>query len=361
MTELVGWLRDHRLLPEAYLWGFAQTYKFSQYRSAFFMGDYRTTGWKTFFPTALFLKTTLPTLGLIVTGALALAFAPRAPRRPRRTKPWAYRAAPLLLFFAVYWVMAINLHLNIGHRHILPTYPVLFVIASASALWLTGPARRGVALALGLALVAHAVDSSLARPFYLSYFQPLAGGERRGYHYLVDSSYDWGQGLPDLVRWQAGKRMLGDREPVYLSYLGADPVRSRGLQVIRFGDDSSDSGPRVYPAVLRSGWYVISATQFQRVYLPVRGAWTPAAEKLYRELQQRLLAAQSASSRSASENDALLQDAKAYETLQACRLFCALHDREPLEIVGGSLLVFHLSDHDLAAALFGAPPMAGQP
>jgi 4-amino-4-deoxy-L-arabinose transferase-like glycosyltransferase len=356
MTHLIGWLRDHRLLPEAYLWGFAQTYKFSQYRSAYFLGDYRTTGWKTFFPVAFVLKTTLPALALIAAGALALAGAPRARGRPRRVKPWAYRAAPLLLFFAVYWVMAINLHLNIGHRHILPTYPVFFVVASASALWLAGSSRRGVLLALGLALAAHAADSWLARPFYLSYFQPLAGGPRAGYRYLVDSSYDWGQGLPDLARWLAEKQNTGDREPVFLSYLGADPVRPRRLDVVRFGDDSSDSGLRNYPAVLRPGWYVISATQFQGVYLPVRGAWTPAAEKLYRELDRQLRAASSPADRTAAESADLLRIAKSYEALQACRLFCALHDREPLAIIGGSLLVFHLADRDLSAALYGPPP-----
>ncbi|HVU16772.1 MAG TPA: glycosyltransferase family 39 protein [Candidatus Didemnitutus sp.] len=357
MTHLVGWLRDHRLLPEAYLWGFAQTYKFSQYRPAFFLGDYRTTGWKLFFPVAFVLKTTLPALVLVVAGVLALFLAPRARALPRRVKPWLYRATPLLAFFVVYATMAINMHLNIGHRHILPLYPIFFVLASASALWLGVRARRGVVLLLGLALLAHAADSWRARPFYLSYFQPLAGGERAGYRYLVDSSYDWGQGLPDLARWIAAKRAAGDRAPVFLSYLGADPVRPRHLEVTRFADDASDSGERSYPASLRGGWYAISATQFQRVYLPVRGPWTPAAEKLYGELRGRLLVAQRDSGpRDSEAMRRLLLDAKDYETLEGCRLFCFLQGRTPVEIVGGSLLMFRLTDADLDRALNGPPP-----
>jgi len=354
MTKLIGTLRDHRLLPEAYLWGFAHTYKFSRSRLAFFLGDYRSDGWRMFFPTAFLLKTTLPALLLIAAGVAALVWAGRAPPgAPRRVRPWMYRAAPLLLFFAVYWVMAINLHLNIGHRHILPTYPVFYVLASASALWLQR-ARRAVTLALAAALALHAGDSLWARPFYLSYFQPLVGGEARGYRYLVDSSYDWGQGLPDLARWLQDKAARGDRTPVYLTYFGADSPRARGLDVIRFGDEVSDAGPRVFPAQVHGGWFVISATDYTRVYMPTRGPWTDQYEKLYRTLAARLTAAQARGDNlTAAEHAQLVQDAMDYEMVQFGRLSWSLQGREPLEVLGGSMLVFRLTDAEVQAALYG--------
>ena len=47
-----------------------------------------------------------------------------------RTKLGALRPLlPLAVLFTVYWATSLASHLNIGHRHILPTYPVLFIAA----------------------------------------------------------------------------------------------------------------------------------------------------------------------------------------------------------------------------------------
>lgn len=352
MSRLIDGLRERRLLPEAYLWGFAHTYKFSRYRSAYFLGEYRGTGWRTFFPVAFVLKTPLPALLTIAAGVAALVFAWRMPAARRLTKPWLYRATPLLVFFFVYWIMAILMSLNIGHRHILPTYPVCYVLAAAAVLWLRTKFQRLGAVALGVALVAHAGDSLAARPFYLSYFQPLAGGSDRGYRYLVDSSYDWGQGLPDLAAWLAAKRARGDGAPVFLSYFGADSPAYRKIEATRFGDDITDTGVRVYPAQLRPGWYVISATHFRRTYLPVRGPWTERHERVFHEVRGRLAVAEKNGPPTTPAGQAqLLQDARDYEILCFGRLIALIERRDPLEVVGGSLLVFKLTDADLNVAL----------
>jgi 4-amino-4-deoxy-L-arabinose transferase-like glycosyltransferase len=353
MTHLLGWMREHRVLPEAYLFGFAHTYKFSRYRPAFFLGDYRTTGWRTFFPVAFILKTPLAALLLGVAGLAALASPPL--RRAPGVKPaWLYRAAPLAVFFVVYWIMAIRMNLNIGHRHILPTYPIFYVAASAAALWLATKSRRLIGVALALAVAAQAADSFAVRPFYLSYFQPLAGGVPHGYRYLVDSSYDWGQGLPDLATWLERLRTRGDREPVFLTYFGADSPRARQLDVIRFGDEWNDRGPRNFPAPLRGGWFVIGATHFQRPYLPTRGEWDERKESVYQSLRRRRdEAATQTQPRSPAEQEQLLHDLMDLELMQFGRLCRLLRDREPLEVVGGSLLVFHLTDADVNTALYG--------
>jgi len=364
MTRLVGVLRDHRLLPEAYLWGFAHTYKFSRERPAFLRGEYRKTGWASFFPTAFLLKTPLPALVLFVAGVAALLYAwcrqpTHAPGSPRR--PWAiiYRAAPLLIFFAVYWVMAMRMHLNIGHRHILPTYPVFYVFAAAATCWLATKWRRWAVIGLITATTLQATDSLLVRPFYLSYFQPLAGGVARGYHYLVDSSYDWGQGLPDLATWLEQKAQRGDKSTVYLTYFGADSPRARKLPVTRFGDEIGDVGERNFPAQLHGGWYVISATHFQLVYLPLRGGWRPEFETVYHEILNRLRATSgNTGSLTDEQRRKLLQDAMDLELIQFGRLRHFLGDRAPDEIIGGSLLVFHLTDVEVQHALYapiGAP------
>ena len=360
MTKLVGFLRDHRLLPEAYLWGFAHTYKFAKERPAFFMGEYRKTGWALFFPVAFLMKTTLPALLLFGAGLAAILWAARRPRFAaaagwlRCRGSLAYRAAPLILFFVVYWIMAVKMTLNLGHRHILPVYPAFYVGAAAAALWLASRAARLVALALGLAVALHALDSVSARPFYLSYFQPLVGGPEKAYHYFVESSLDWGQGLPDLKTWLAEKKRTGDPRPVFLTYFGADSPRYYGLEVTRFGDEMNDSGARYFPAQVRGGWFVISATYFHCTFLPMRGTWAEAQETLYWQLMRRVGALSARpGERTAEEQAQMSRDAMDIELLQFARLCHYLKHREPQRLIGCSLMLFPLADDEVKAALYG--------
>lgn len=358
-THAIAWARDHRILPEAYLFGFAHTYKFSRRRAAFLLGEHSVTGWPQFFPIAFALKTTPPTLVLTLAGLAALAWGAR--RRKRKTgfpwprHHWVYRATPLLVLFFLYWAMAVNMHLNIGHRHLLPTYPIVYIFAGAAAGWLLLSQRRRIAgLFLSGTLAAHALDSFTTRPFYLGYFTPWVGGTARGWHYLVDSSLDWGQGLPDLQHWLAEKAQPGDRAPVFLTYFGADSPQARGLPVTRFGDYVNDTGQRAYPAAVRGGWFVISATHYQRVYLGISGPWNRARETLYQELRRTLARtpANVATLPDAARARWVL-DAMDLETLQFGRLCHFLGDRAPDAFIGGSLLVFRVSDAEVQRALYG--------
>ncbi len=363
ITKLVGFLRDHRLMPEAYLWGFAHTYKFAKERPAYFMGDYRKTGWALFFPVAFLLKTTLPALLLFGAGVAAVAW--RVRRGPLPVHPWLrfrrstlYRAAPLILFFCAYWLMAVRMTLNLGHRHILPVYPIFYIFAAAAVLWLATKAGRAVLAALVVAVVLHAFDSVRARPFYLSYFQPIIGGTERAYHYFVESSLDWGQGLPDLKTWLAERERQADPLPVFLTYFGADSPRNYDLRVTRFGDEMNDSGQRFFPAQVRGGWFVISATYFHCTFLPMRGTWAEPQETLYWQLVQRMNALSARQgSLTEDEQKQLSRDAMDIEILQFARLCHVLHDREPLQLIGASLMLFRLTDQEVQAALYGPVPL----
>jgi hypothetical protein len=359
LTRLIATLHEHRLLPDAYLWGFAHTAKFSRERPSFFLGDYRKTGWPLFFPVAFLMKSTPASLLLMAGGVLAVAYAARraggaAP--PNRARPWRrllYRAAPLLVFFAVYWALAIGMTLNLGHRHILPVYPLCYIAAGGVALALAGTRARLYGGVLVLAVAAHAADSSFSRPFYLAYFQPWVGGPERAHRHFVESSLDWGQGLPDLADWLRRLRTSGDTAPVFLTYFGPDSPSARKLDVTRFGDELSDTQQRNFPAQARGGWFVISATYYRRVALPMRATWQPAQEEVYRRMLARL-------AEPGADHTKLLQTAMDVETLQFARLcrWLDLH-REPLQAVGASLLVFRLTDAEVAAALYG--PLEADP
>lgn len=349
VTRFIAAVRDHRLLPEAYLWGMAHTYKFSRVRPAFLNGEFRTTGWKTFFPWTFWLKTTLPTLVLLVAGVAAVCWQQRI--TGSRRSIW-YRATPLLALFVIYWAVALQTKLNIGHRHILPTYPVVFVFAGAAAAWIVRLRKPLAAAALASMVGLHAGESFQARPFYLSYFQPFGGGVDGGWRHLVDSSYDWGQGLPALERWIAERRASGDQRTVYLSYFGADSPRERGLPVVRFADEVNDVGERSYPVRPKGGWFAISATHFHRVYLYLAGPWNEQRERLYQRLRREMARDMPVGLDEAAYGR-LVRDAMDFEALEFGRLCHYLREREPDAIVGGSILLFSLTDAEVRDALHG--------
>jgi hypothetical protein len=188
-------LREWRVLPDAFLYGFAFVLQFAKERGAFLNGEYSLRGWPGFFPYAFLVKTTVPFLIIVVAGAAAFLRRGSANLRGR-LRPWT----PLLALFGVYWATSLASHLNIGHRHILPTYPVLFIAAGAFGAWIDFR-RPLMALIVGGLAVWHIGDSWMARPNYLAYFNAFAGGTANGWRHLVDSSLDWGQDLPGLKRW----------------------------------------------------------------------------------------------------------------------------------------------------------------
>jgi hypothetical protein len=114
-------------------------------------------------------------------------------------------------------------HMNIGHRHLLPIYPFLFVAAGAAAARAieTGRKRRAAVIALALW---YAVSVVHVHPHYLGYFNEVAGGPSQGWRYLVDSNVDWGQDLKALKDWTDTHGVT----QLKLSYFGsADPVYYR--------------------------------------------------------------------------------------------------------------------------------------
>jgi hypothetical protein len=68
-----AWLRDSRLLPEAYVHGLFDLFARSQDRRAFLLGQHSSEGWWYYFPVTFLLKTPLPLLALL---AVALLRAP---------------------------------------------------------------------------------------------------------------------------------------------------------------------------------------------------------------------------------------------------------------------------------------------
>ena len=358
--DVIVVLRDWRVLPEAFLYGFAFVLQFARERGAFLNGELGLTGWVSFFPYAFLVKTTLPFLGLLLLG-----FVLGVQRGWQRCRASGFLTAlaplrpftPLLALFAVYGITSLTSHLNIGHRHILPLYPVLFIAAGAFGAWLDVRQPLRALIVAGL-LLWHVGESWWIRPNYLAYFNPLAGGPANGYRHLVDSSLDWGQDLPGLKSW-LDRETHG--EPVYLSYFGSGEPDYYGIHARRlpFIDGFRIHRPWVR---LEAGTYCISATMLQHVYSTIRGPWTAELEKEYQTMRalEPVLEAYAHDPQRRAELD---RDAdpekwrKAWtrlDLLRFARLCHYLRARTPDANVGYSILIYRLSTKEIADATAGS-------
>ncbi len=344
-------LRDGHVLPEAFLYGFTFVLQFAKQRGAFLNGDCSVTGWVSFFPYAFVVKNTLPSLALLLVGVTAIV---RLGWASLRTRLWPW--TPLIVLFVVYWATSLTSHLNIGDRHILPTYPVLFIAAGAFGAWLD--LRRPLAaLLIGALTLWHVGEAWRSRPNYLAYFNAIAGGQDNGWRHLVDSSLDWGQDLPALKTW-LDAHAPGER--VFLSYFGTGDAAYEGIRA-RLLRTLPETGPRPTAYALAPGVYAISATMLQQVYSPVNGNWTLAFEREYqslRAIEPQLLAYQNDhAQRAALEREAppAKWDSgwRRYDWLRLARLCHYLRVRGPDANINGSILVFRLTAAEVAGATGG--------
>ncbi|PYL32232.1 MAG: hypothetical protein DMF35_08765, partial [Verrucomicrobia bacterium] len=124
---------------------------------------------------------------------------------------------PLAMFALIYGAIAITSQLNIGHRHLLPIYPALF-IGCGAVVDLASKNRTAIlTTTVGIILFWQIGESLAIRPNYLAYFNEVAGGPSRGYQHLADSSVDWGQDLPALKTWLDNHFAIVNGKPLYLA------------------------------------------------------------------------------------------------------------------------------------------------
>ena len=340
LKPAIAWMRAARLLPEAYLYGFTYVVSNARERPAFLMGQYSDTGWWYFFPFCLAVKTPLVSLLVIFIAALALV--------DNRNRDAWYALSPLFCFFAVYWAAAVSANINIGHRHILPVYPAMFIVAGAAARW-RAVSGRGFAILAPLVAVVLVFETQWVHPHYLAFFNAAAGGPSNGYRLLADSSLDWGQDLPGLARWIDARRAAGEiNTPFYLAYFGtASPVYHRvDAKIIPLRSLPWFRDVTAWADSLCPGYYCLSATELQQVY-GVHGRWNQALEDAYRDVIMAL-----------RRDDEMgkpgeLEKLQRFNRLRFARLANFLRQREPDARIGYSILVYRLERSDLLSALAG--------
>jgi hypothetical protein len=358
VTGLIGRVAEfshrHRLLPEGYLKGMEELVGISKRRASFMNGEWHTGGRVAFFPYAFWVKTPPALLCLLALGLVGAIWS--AQRRG-----WLYAVMPLCALLFVYAAVALTQGLNIGHRHILPVYPALFILAGSAAL-LEPMLRRSAKVAIALLAGWYAIDSLVVRPHYLAYFSPVAGGPAQGYRRLVDSSLDWGQDLPGLKSW-LDEHNAQNRDTVFFSYFGTGDPDHHDIASWRLPGFPEWRELQVF--AYTPGVYAVSATMFQQVYSTAFGAWNRRYEEEYQATLQRLRLTPSAT----ADNDALASALRtqpepvwqevynSYEKLRFARLCAWLRatNRAPDAQMGHSILIWKLDDRAIQDALWGPP------
>ncbi len=169
-----------------------------------------------------------------------------------------YEFFAMAVFLAIYWAASLIGSLNIGLRHILPTFALayLLVVAGLAAMMkiLSPKLKKYAKIALGILLGWFILSSLLIFPHYLAYYNELAGGAENGYKIAVDSNLDWGQDLKRLDQWiEKYNHCVADNatippkdwtpiDKIYLDYFGGgDPSYYLGDKYIPWNSDMDNS------------------------------------------------------------------------------------------------------------------------
>jgi hypothetical protein len=357
LSAAAEWLHAHRLMPETWLVDLRVFASSGGHRRTFLLGQHALDGWWYFFPAVWFFKTPLAVQVALVLGAVAAWFAWKGGRQ--RALAALHALTPLLTLGLVYGVATMTGRLNIGIRHWLPVFPLVFV-AAGLAVKVPWPRTRTAALTLILAW--SAFDAWGVRSHPLAFVNPLGGGTAHGYRTVVDSSFEWGGDLPALERWLAARNARpSDKPPVYFSYFGNADLKRWKIDAVllpQFFDLRETAGYALGP-----GTYVISATMLQGVYGEVNGPWRPSLERDYQQMTLAMNQLAAANTSAEARNRFLAQDGadiwqqrlRTYDWLRFARLCAWLRPREPHDRVTPGLLVFELTAEDLTAALQGPP------
>lgn len=277
----------------------------------YFLGAVRGSGGWIYFPALFLLKEPIPTL-VIVLLALILAVwwaikrtannrsgqGPTVRRRIHAYLVQHFGEFSLASFVVLYWGYSMHSPLNIGIRHILPTIPLIFILAAV--VWKKWIMRldweaigaRGYSFADSAAAVARSFAASVAKyiflilllawllvetlfaaPYFLSYFNEFGGGVWGGYHFVTDSNYDWGQDLVRLQAWVDGNPQV---DKIAVDYFGGgDPEYYLPGKAVPWSSSMGD------PANQGIHWLAVSVNTLEGAIQPLAPGQSRDASDTY--------------------------------------------------------------------------------
>jgi 4-amino-4-deoxy-L-arabinose transferase-like glycosyltransferase len=184
-VKLLSAVSRYHLLPESYIYGLADVRVMDDFYSSFLLGKTYPHGVWFYFPVAIAIKSTLSFLIL-----LSIAIWAIAARKLARWREILFLTLPP----ALYLVVAMSSHMNIGVRHVLPIYAFLGVLIGGTAAALVQQQRRWLYV-FAVLILFQIVTSVRAFPTYISYVNEAWGGQKNAWWLLSDSNADWAQQL----------------------------------------------------------------------------------------------------------------------------------------------------------------------
>jgi hypothetical protein len=333
-TDFIRWIREHRLLPESYIYGFAYTLRSTRAGSRIctLMGKVSMKGFVLYFPVAFAIKTPIATILLLEAGLIAIV------TRRVSINQNLVLAVGLMGFTAVYGAFTIVSHLNIGHRHLLPIYPAVMVFAGPSVAWTSSRLGRSF---IAVAVVWLICANLWIHPHYLAYFNELIGGPSRGHLYLTDSNIDWGQDLKRLAKYARNH----PNETIKLAYFGIGDPTKYGFECEQLREGAWVGTP----AKLTAGTYVISVMYMFGFYDPMAAdmVWgNPYNQQTYQHIYETLTQPlpENASEKDRQQRQLYIQY---MQLTQSARLVNRLSHRSPDERIGYSLFVYRLTQEQV--------------
>jgi hypothetical protein len=222
--------------------------------TVFFMGEIATSAWWYYFPTIFVLKESLAFLLILLASLISATIFMF--KKGFSLKQWIknnFTLFAFLVFIAIYWLTAILGNLNIGIRHLMPSFPFIFILAVLGLKTIIDKSRgklREVIISISVVLFLWHIGSSIsAFPHYISYYNELVGIDQ-GYKYAVDSNYDWGQDFHRLLAFVEEKNI----DKIHLDYFGGENPK------YWLGDRYIPLNPREITQPIK-GWVAVSANQ----------------------------------------------------------------------------------------------------
>ena len=273
LKSLVIWASDKPVMRAAGQWGLGLAMvqqRAEGGNNIYWMGRVVNSGGPLYFPIVYFLKEPLAWWILAAMAITAFAFHRRRHAGEPKVGSWWQRNAEEWIWFlwlAIYWGVSMKSTLNIGVRHLLPVYPFAIMLVAGRmgvmADWLRrreSDMVRVFAAGIGILVGWYVFESVSVYPYYLTYFNQIAGGPSGGYRYVTDSNLDWGQDLKRLGMYLDANHVRA----VSLDYFGwSDPSYYLGTKFVwTTGSDWKDA--KDFITRNRSdGWIAVSATFFQ--------------------------------------------------------------------------------------------------
>lgn len=252
--------------------------------TTYYLGNVSAEGARSYFPVVYLIKEPLAYILMVLFGLFLALKHCLSHCRQRQFRYWWQDFVDLIknnpaemgmiFIIFIYWAFSVRSRLNIGVRHILPTIPFIYALTARQiAAWIKDgvteripnyrrflPAGRQVWQLLGLywerikrsVLVVMfffwAILTTLfIYPYFLTYFNEIAGGPDNGHEWVVDSNLDWGQDILRLADFIEKKNI----KEIKLDYFSGAPAQYY-IKTAKI-----ESYNRETP---QKGWLAVSAT-----------------------------------------------------------------------------------------------------